>query len=170
MMHLTEEQLFDFAAGTLSASEQFALAQHVSECADCRSQTMLARSINAALASQPLVEPSKSFTPNLMGVIHLEPIAASITTAPVYTRYLWNKQLAFVGVFFLIAGLSIAPFFIPTHAFMGVSGISSDAIKNLSSALTRFFANPLTPLCLSAAIIVIAFSFFETLVSRSSRR
>ncbi|MEO6938653.1 MAG: hypothetical protein ABI444_00710 [Candidatus Kapaibacterium sp.] len=170
MMHLTEEQLFDFVEGTLPVSEQSPIAQHISECTACQARVTLSRSIKTALASQIPLEPSIHFTHDLMRSILAEPSTAPNAQASMAPRFVWNTQLAFVAAFFLIAGLCISPFFIPDHLIPGVIGRSSNAMQSLSDAFARFFANPLTPICLSAAIIVVAFSFFETLLPRSNRK
>ena len=168
MMHLTEEQLFDLSEGVLTPTEQAAIAQHIAECANCRAQVSLARSVNSALVSQALMEPSKHFTHNVMRAIESE------SFAPVQVansaRTVWNTRYAFIAAFLLIAGLCVSPFFVPSQVLPGVATPSSMALQSFVSAITRFFANPLTPICLSAAIIVVAFSFFETLLPRSSRR
>ena len=169
MMHLTEEQVFDFIEGTLPVAEHSSLARHIDECAYCRSQITLARSVNVALASQSLVEPSKNFTQEVMRNIENITVTAPTVDASRRQIFVWNPSFAIPGVLVLIAGLCVAPFFAPSHVSFALDAMRGNGLTPFLNALTKLFANPLTPICLSAAIIVGALGFIENIFPKSGK-
>jgi len=88
--------LYPYQDGSLTAPERERVAGHLRECSTCRNELLLIRSIDEALAAEPLIEPGRGFTKRVMARIPKEAWHPAVN---------WWVVLPWVGGYTVMAGI-----------------------------------------------------------------
>lgn len=156
-MKTIEEQIWDYIDGSCDADQRSTIAALIDTDPVYRSTYQELNQIHQMLASEPLDEPSMSFTRNVMEKVQLEVAPVSLKTK------VDNKIIYAIGGFFLLSILSI---FI--YAIINTRGSAMEFTLpevNFSIDITRY----VTPLAVKIFLfvdLVLALMYFDRLLRR----
>lgn len=156
-MKTIEEQIWDYIDGNCDAGQRSAIAAKINSDPVYRSTYEELNQIHEMLASEPLDEPSMSFTRNVMEKVQLEVAPVSLKTK------VNNKIIYAIGGFFL---LSILAIFI--YAVINNTGSEVEFTMpqiHFNSDATRY----LTPLSVKVFLfvdLILALMYLDRLLRR----